>query len=202
MNQQRYKLKNIATINSGYSFRTKILNNPAGNTYAIQMRDISDDKSRIFNEPQKIDGEKINKKHLLRKDDILFMAKGSNNFAVCYDELFKPAVAASAFFVIRVSSDKVVPGFICRYINSSLGQNYLQANMAGTYIPNINKSILDEMEIILPSLEEQKKIVAFIESYQREKDLMHKCLEKKDILMTELMKKLITGKIHFINGKQ
>lgn len=201
MKHQRYKLKNIATISSGYSFRIKIQNNPEGNTYVIQMRDISDDRSGIVNEPHKVDGNKIHEKHFLQKGDILFMAKGANNFALCYDEKYKSAVAASAFFVIRPTNDNILPAFICLYFNSSLGQNYLQANMAGTYIPNINKSTLSEMELIIPPLNEQEKINALFQLYRREKDLLLKILSKKDLMINELTRNLITGTIHFNNGK-
>ncbi len=63
MTYKKYKLKNIADIVSGYFFRTKIQNNPGGKTYVIQMRDISENRSGIVNEPHKVDSGKINDKH-------------------------------------------------------------------------------------------------------------------------------------------
>ncbi len=201
MEYQKYKLKDIATINSGYSFRTKIQNNPEGNTFVIQMRDISNDHSKIVNTLSKVDGTRIHEKHFLQKNDILFMAKGANNFSVCYDENYKPAVAASAFFVIRLTHESILPAFVCLYINSALGQNYLQANMAGTYIPNINKSTLAEMKLLIPSQEEQKKIITIYKLYNQEKDLLSQILMKKQIMMDEFVKQLITKKLKFNDGK-
>lgn len=190
---QKYKLKQIANINSGYSFRTKIRNNPEGNTYAIQMRDISDGGLGIINEPLKVDVDKINMNHYLRKGDILFLAKGANNFAVCFDEKFKPAVATSAFFVIRLINESIIPEFICLYMNSSISQNYFQVNMAGTYIPNINLSTLKDMEFIIPPLSHQKKIVTVFQLHLKEKDLIVRLLQKREILVNEIVKRLING---------
>ena len=139
MGHQKFILKDIATINSGYSFRTKIQNNPEGNIFVIQMRNISNDHSKIVNTLSKVDGIRIHEKHFLQKNDILFMAKGANNFSVCYDENYKPAVAASAFFVIRLTYESILPAFVCLYINSVLGQNYLRQIWLGhTFLTLIN----------------------------------------------------------------
>lgn len=201
MEYQKYKLKDIATINSGYSFRTKIQNNPEGNLHIIQMRDISNDHTRIINTPCRVDGAKIHEKHFLQENDILFMAKGANNFSVCFDEHYNPAIAASAFFVIRLSNENVLPAFLCLYINSSLGQNYLLTNMAGTYIPNINKSTLEEMKFMIPPLKEQEKIITLYKLYKKEKDLLFTILSKKQIMMNELVKQLITNSLKFNDEK-
>jgi len=188
------KLKDIAEITTGYSFRTKIQNDPKGNTYAIQMRDISDDRTNIIDEPNKVDGGKIHEKHLLKKGDVLFMAKGANNFAVCHDEKFNPAVAASAFFVLRLENDTILPKYICLYINSEIGQNYLQSNMAGTYIPNINKSTLQDMEINIPTIKDQEKLIKLFQTHLKEKELLGSILAKKEIMINEMIKRIIKHK--------
>jgi len=201
MQNQKFILNDIATINSGYSFRTKIQNNPEGNIFVMQMRDISNDHNKIIDVPSKFYGTKIHDKHILKKNDILFMAKGANNFSICYDEHYKPAVAASAFFVIRIIQDSILPAYICLYINSAIGQNYFQANMAGTYIPNINKSTLEEMKLIIPPLAKQEKIISLYKLYNKEKDLLSEILLKKQSMMNELVKQLITNNLNFNDGK-
>lgn len=191
MSIRKVKLKEIAEITSGYSFRTKIQNDPKGDTYAIQMRDISEDRTKIIAVPHMVDGSKIHEKHLLKKGDLLFMAKGANNFAVCYDINFKPAVAASAFFIIRIKISELLPAYLCLYINSEMGQNYLQANMAGTYIPNINKSTLIDMEINIPTIENQEKLIKLFQTFKKEKQIISDIIMKKEIVVNEMIKKII-----------
>ena len=187
MEHQKYKLKDIAIISSGYSFRTKIQNNPNGNTYVIQMRDISDDRSSMVDEPHKVDGCKIHEKHLLQNGDILFMAKGANNFAVYYDEQYKPAVAASAFFVLRTNVDFTLAPYLCWYINSSKAQPFIESNRAGSYIPNVNKAVLDNLEIIVPPLEIQNTIVNFYRLSKKEKAILNKIKDKRTVLINSIL---------------
>jgi len=189
---KKQQIKDLATIHSGYSFRTKIQNNPEGKTFVIQMRDISNDRTRIANTPHLIDGSAIKDKHLLQKGDVLFVAKGGNNFAICYDENYKPAVAASVFFVLRDIKDNVLPAYLCLFINSSLGQNYLKSNMAGTYIPNVNRSTLEEMEIIIPPLKSQELMVNLYRLSKKEAEILEELKGKKQILLNSILTNLIT----------
>lgn len=192
MGNQKYKLKDIAIISSGYSFRTKIQNNPNGNTYVIQMRDISNDRTGIIDKPHKVDSGKINKKHILHKGDILFMAKGANNFAVYYDEQYKPAVAASAFFVLRSNVDFILSSYLCWYINSPKAQSFIESNRAGSYIPNVNKAVLDNLEIIVPPLEIQNTIADLYKLSKKEEAILDKIKDKRTVLINSILSNLIT----------
>lgn len=192
MDYQRYKLKDIANINSGYSFRTKIQNNPKGNTYVIQMRNISDDQTGIIDEPHKVDIEKINKKHILHKGDILFMAKGANNFAIYYNEQYKPAIAASAFFVLRTNVDFTLPSYLCWYINSPKAQAFIESNRAGSYIPNVNKAALDNLDIIVPPIKIQNTIADLYRLSKKEETILDKIKDKRTVLINSILSNLIT----------
>ena len=194
MEHQKFILKDIATIHSGYSFRTKIQNNPEGNTFVIQMRDISDDRMKITNTLYKIEDDKINAKYYLYKGDILFMAKGANNFSVCYNEHYKPAVAASAFFVIRPMVDNLLSSYLCWFMNNNKAQAFIESNRAGSYIPNVNKSALENMEIIMPPLETQKLIVELYNLTRKENEIFESIKEKRAILINSILSNLITRK--------
>lgn len=193
MTGQKYKLRNIVTINSGYSFRTKIRNNPAGNTYVIQMRDIAEDRTDVVNTPHMVDGSKIHEKHLLQQGDILFMGKGANNFAVCYGKKFKPAVAASAFFMIRPNQELVNPKYLCWYINGKRAQAFIESNRAGSYIPNVNKSVLEEVEILVPPMKLQNTIAELSQLTVKERDLLGQIQDKREQLMNTILNDLISN---------
>ncbi len=192
MKHKIYKLKDVGTITSGYSFRTKIQNNPDGDTYVIQMKDINEDKTAIINIPHIIDAEKVDDKHLLLQGDILFMGKGANNFAVCYDVNFKPAIAASAFFVIRPIQDIVNPKYLCWYINDKRAQSYIESNRAGSYIPNVNKKVLEELEIIVPQIDTQNSIAELSFLITKESNIIDQLRNKREQLMNSIITDLIS----------
>lgn len=169
---------------SGYSFRSKVVNNPDGDMAVIQMKDIEDGYSRIGNELTKVDSSTIRQKCVLQKGDILFLAKGANNYAIVYNLDLPKAVAASAFFVLRPDLEKIIPGYLAWYINQKTVQQYLKENTAGTYIPNINKNTILGINIQLPEIVIQEKVVKIEFLRKREYLLMNELLRKREQVIT------------------
>lgn len=79
------KLSNISDVISGILFRTKIYFDKCGNYSLILMRNINSDNSLNYNELMKTNIEKIKPEQLIMKNDILFRAKGNNNYATFID---------------------------------------------------------------------------------------------------------------------
>lgn len=105
-------------------------------------------------------------KHLLRKDDVLFAAKGTKNFAALYKSKNQPAVASTSFFVIRVQEKfrkKILPDFLVWLINHTNTQKLLKAKAIGTSIVSISKTVLEELEISIPDLQTQRAILKITE---------------------------------------
>lgn len=165
MQYRYYVMKSIVSINSvlvelfsGYSFRSKVVNDPGGDLEVIQMKDLEDGHSRIGSELTRINSSTIPQKYALQKGDILFLAKGANNYAIVYNLDLPKAVAASAFFVLRPVTSKIIPDYLAWYINQKAVQQYLKENTAGTYIPNINKNTILGIQIVLPEIKVQNLI--------------------------------------------
>jgi len=184
------KLTDISVIDGifgGYSFRGKVENEPDGSVFVIQMKDLSNNYSKIENTLLLIGEGKIRSKFHLQKNDILFIAKGSNNFAMVYDLDLKTAVASSAFFVIRINRSIANPYFVAWYINQRKVQQYLTENMAGTYIPNINIDTVKNMKISMPSMEEQNRIAELNQLMLKEQYLINAAKEKRKKLLETIL---------------
>lgn len=104
-------------------------------------------------------GDNIARKHILQHGDVLFAAKGTKNFAAIFESDKTPAVASTSFFVLRISNKSLLPEFLVWFLNHPSTQSLLKSNARGTAIPSIRKTILEELEISLPSIEKQKLIV-------------------------------------------
>lgn len=76
------------------------------------------------------------KRRLLIKGDVLVAAKGGRNFAALYDPSIGPAVASSAFLVLRVTSPDVLSEYLTVYLN--LRRNELAALAGGTSLSLIH----------------------------------------------------------------
>lgn len=171
-------------LTSGYSFRGKIINDTKGNMRVIQLKDFTKNYTNIGDSCYFVDGSKIKDKYILNKGDILFIAKGTNNFAVTFNPKDKiSTIASSALFVIRVDEAIANPHYIAWYINQPMVQNYLKQNELGSYIPSINKPTIEGIPLILPSLEIQRKIAQIVELHNQEQVLSGKLKELRNTLV-------------------
>jgi len=166
---------------AGFSFRQKVENDPKGDLRVIQMKDLEHNYSNIGMNLTKIKSDKVSDKNFLQKGDVLLITKGANNYAVEYKHELKKAVAASAFYVLRPNQKKIHPSYLTWYINQSPVQQYFKANMAGTYIPNINKKTIEEIVVTLPPMEIQEIIVSLDDLRKQEFVLMTELIEKRKV---------------------
>lgn len=103
----------------------------------------------------------ISEKHLLRRGDVLFAAKGTKNFAAVYN-IDEPAVASTSFFVIRFEEKfkaLILPEFLVWLMNHPVVQTLLKSQAMGSSIASISKGVLEELEISIPPIQKQELIL-------------------------------------------
>lgn len=166
-------LKDIAFTFTGHTLRFKVENNPEGNCAVIQTKDISESPGAIAGETlYKISNYEVPPHQLLSKDDILLLSKGTNNKALLYSGSYQYAVATSAFTIIRLKSTNLLPGFLTWYLNSKAAQDYFNTNRAGTTTLNLSKQALDQLELPVPPIPIQEKMLNLINTAQQYRHLL------------------------------
>ena len=175
-------LKDISEVFSGHTFRERIENNPEGDCYVIQLKDLDMQNQKIKEQPHLVQSKGIYEKHFIQPGDILFVAKGSNNYAITFYEGYK-AVAASVFFIIRIKDEKVNPFYLTWYINQPPAQEYIHKGKEGTMVTNISKVTLENLPIEIPTLETQVKIAKLHELMRKEFFLSEEILKKKKLFI-------------------
>ena len=118
---QKTFVNSVSEISSGKSFRMKPEHVEGGGCHLVQMKDVSDEG--FVSVPLSVDLSSVNPEHLLRRGDLLFVAKGNKNYAIVYDSDY-PAVAISLFFIIRPDATRLDSGYLAWYINSDFWQKY------------------------------------------------------------------------------
>ncbi len=122
---------------------------------------------------------------ILKTGDVLFMARGSRNFSVLLQEIPNPVLAAACFFIIRVSTMDVLPGYLCWYLNQAPVEHYLRRHSGrGVHMPVVRRSVLENSDIPIPTLEIQKRIAELNVLMRDEQDLLKKLAEKRKDLLT------------------
>ena len=187
MHSKKTILKSIIKHNgiaSGYSFRGKINGTPKGNLRVVQLKDMENDYTSIGNDCTLIQGDGIRSKYYLEKGDILFISKGANNYATVFElNDAMPSVASSVFYVIKVDTLKADPHYIVWYMNKTKVQQYFQEYAVGTYSLSINKEVVENIPLQLPSIEIQTKIAKVAKLAQKEQYIYKSLKEKREQLI-------------------
>lgn len=173
-------LKDIAQISSGYSNRQRIENDlENGSIHIIQLQNLDSSNTKIQNLPHKIKSVDVPTSQLLQKGDVLVIAKGSRNNAIVFNENY-PAAAVSLFFVLRPNTELITSNYLAWYINQEATQAILHTGKAGTSVQSITKDVLANLEIKVPSVFTQNKLVNLYEMWKVERNKTLELMKEKD----------------------
>lgn len=178
-------LKDIASVVMGYSFRLALDWQANGNIFVLQASDISDDI--VINEQElgKIDSGSLDAN--IKQNDIVISSRGSFRAAVVTSKE-KNILASSSVYMLRLNIDQVIGEYVAIYLNSHEGQRQLMAKSSGAVINSILKKDLEDIEIVVPSLNIQKQIINLYKNNQS--------LKKLSAQKLKLIDKIIEGAIN------
>lgn len=190
-------LKNfIIEINYGTSEKT---NDDASGIPVLRMGDIQNGKLR-FNKLKYL--KKItDKKLLLQKGDLLFNRTNSAELVGKSAVFNSDFVCSFASYLIKVRfSEKLNSDYVCFYINSPYGKAWAKTQLTQQVgQANINSQKLQALQIPVPSLDEQKRIVAEIESRFERADALEtavdRALSNAEKLKQAVLKKAFSGEL-------
>lgn len=188
----KYKLKDIALVQMGLSFRSRIEPDADGNVAVIQMRDLTEDNKLDYRTLTTVNINGIDERHLVECKDLVFRSRGRTTTAAIIDQEPGQAVVAAPLFLIRATSEKVLPEYLYWFINLSSSQAFLHSRATGTAMTMVGKSALDALEIPLPNLETQKQIVTLADLLNEEQRLMRALVEQKEKLVKAIQMRLAT----------
>lgn len=141
--------------------------------------------------------EKDLNKYLVKKGDLLFNRTNSKEL-VGKTSIFdssEPMIAAG--YLIRVRfNEKANPYFVSYYLNSQYGKLILK-NMCKSIVgmANINAQEMQDIKILLPSIELQNQFAEKITLIEQQKELAKQELKESDDLFNCLLQKAFKGEL-------
>lgn len=185
-------LKNLAVLMAGHPLRGSIEHIPDGEMAVVQMKDVDPEKGIRKDGLYRVNLTGRKKPDYLRQSDILFVGRGYRIFAVLVDENLEQAVASPHFFILRIKPGALIrPDYLAWYINHTRAQKYFSSHVEGTALPYINRTVLENLLVILPPLRVQDLIVDTYRCSLREKALLEALIEKKKLLLDGLLDKTL-----------
>ena len=181
------RIDEIAEIQTGFQFRQKLEPDPAGAHYVVQAKDIDHLGHRL--DPASLWAVSLPRQpgnEILRAGDVLYLAKGRRNYATPIGHLPGNTVAAAYFFVLRPRSQAIQPEYLAWYINQPPVQGGLVDFFRGTGIPFIRMEDFAALEVPIPPLDVQERIVALHALALRESELLSQLESKRTQLIRGL----------------
>ena len=176
----------------GLSFRSRIEPEADGTIAVIQMRDLTEDNKLSHRNLITTTMNDLSDRHLVKRRDLIFRSRGQTTTAAIIDTEIGPAVVAAPLLRVRVTSKHVLPEYLCWFVNQPLAQAFLHSRATGTAMTLIGKSALDALEVPLPDLETQERIVALADLSNKEQRLMKELAEKKEKLVNGIQMRWAT----------
>lgn len=184
-------LKELVDLRSGFQGKTT-----KGESYKlIKLKDVQ--KSGTINKAdlETFDTDKMASKHLLKKGDIIFKAKSVDNTAALIEDETSNLVASAHFILMTVKKEvknHVLPEYLMMYLNSEYAQSYCKKHAQGTTLPIIRLGDLENLEVILPPLQEQHKLGELYKLMLKERMTMEQIMEEREKQVTGKLRQVIT----------
>jgi restriction endonuclease S subunit len=172
-------LSQIAAIDLGFSFRARVESIQEGNVFVIQMKDLSDEGIEDASGIAKVNMKQIKEHYMMRKGDLIFRSRGVTNTSVLLREDIGTAILAAPLIRIRIKTDRVLPEYLRWFINQKSAQAFFASRTRGSFQKMITKQSIEELEVRIPSLDRQQKIVTLAEMEDREQGLLRSIAKKR-----------------------
>lgn len=180
------KLRQFARVVPGFHFRGTIKPHPQGAYRVIQVKDVGEFRRFKPGALTRVQPERDVKPHLVRRGDVLFLSRGTRHFSVVIEEEVENTLAPNHFLILRIHGAEILPAYLGWYLNSPGAQAALRTVSQGSHVPFITMRELEDLEIPVPPLEVQERIVAVTALVEREQRLASSLLEARDQLVTAL----------------
>lgn len=196
---------NLSALCSGTNGR--IQTGPFGSQ--LHAHEYQDEGVPVIN-PTHLEGNRINhenipkvstetaarlQRHQLEPGDILFARRGEIGRHGLVRQEESGWLCGTGCFVVRVRHRKIDNAFLARLFSTERIIAWLAAHAAGTIMPNLNNVVLGKLPVLIPSLDEQREIVAILDAVDRKIALHRQKRAVLEDLFQSLLHKLMTGEI-------
>jgi restriction endonuclease S subunit len=190
---QSSKLKSLAHIQTGYTFRKTTVGNSNEQVKVLQSKNIGTD---LYINPEQVDLFVPNVSHstaFVKSGDIIFTSRGKFQAAVVKSS--EPLLAASSVFIIKVSSKKILPEYLAIYLNSVHCQKQLQVVRRMGTIETVTKQNIADIVVAVPPISRQKLFVDLYLNIQAQKRLLQQKVQKIENIFSSVLDTQVKGTI-------
>lgn len=181
-------LRDISTIHLGYTARGRLEAADGNGLLTIQLRDISSDGCVDPKLLKRVCLGDLPDRYFVRTGDVVFRSRGERNTAFALDDRFRePALAVLPLFVLRPKFDVVLPEYLAWAMNQWPAQRHFESFARGTNLRMVPRASLETLELDVPDIETQRRVVAVDALAERERTLSVLAADKRKVLTSLIL---------------
>lgn len=155
------KLRDLAELHAGMPTTRGKLRDAAGGTAVLAVRALRDgwiDRDELLYLDAQVEAPR---KYRARHRDVLIPARSTSLKTALVSTDFEGALFNATLISIRCNEDELSPELLAAYLNHPEGRAQVEAaSQSGTHQMNVTVSALGAIEIPVPPVEQQRKLVA------------------------------------------
>lgn len=183
-NVKKQELGTVAAIFRGKAVSHK---DPTGNIGVVNISNIGEYEIDYSSLDHLEEEERKVTNYLLKDGDLLIPARGTAIRVAIFKEQTYPCIASSNVIVIRAIDESLSTTYLKLFFDSPLGRKMLITRQQGTAVMNISYKELNNIEIPLPFVEEQKQIA---DTYTREFEVYKKAIQEAESRWSSVLAEL------------
>ena len=123
----------------------------------------------------------------LEENDILVIRTGYPGVACLVPKKYEGCQTFTTLIVRLKEASLAHANYVCHYINSRFGKDYVEQSKVGVAQQNFGAKALAKMPIVVPPMELQEQFAAFVEQTNKSKLAIQQSLDKLETLKKSLM---------------
>lgn len=165
------ELNKLVTIQTGYSLKSKMVDDPNGQIQLVQPKDIDSISNNISGTQVTEDVLGSYHNQLIQDGNIGLSNKGLNIKSVLFNmnDLERPTILSSSFFILRIQDRKIIPQYLHWYLQQETTLDRLKSMFTGSTVPTLSKKSLIQLKVPIVSLEDQMRIMLLQNQITKEK---------------------------------
>ena len=109
------------------------------------------------------------KSKALKENDLLIVRTGYPGVCCLVPKKYEGCQTFTTLIARLKEKKDINPKFICHYINSKYGKEYVEKNQAGVAQQNFGATALSKMPMVIPPINLQNKFAAFVQQIDKSK---------------------------------
>ena len=167
-------LRDCAEVLPGFSIPGRLLHDSKGTHQVISTRHLGDGVPYVY-EPQhelRIAPRRDTAPYEVRRTDVVFMSRGTQNRAWVIDRTPQPTIASVSFYILR-PREGVDGGYLAWYLNQAPAQAAIAQLRTGAGTPLVQRDAFQSIQVVLPPLQVQREVARLGVLLAQERDLRH-----------------------------